>query len=158
MSNGCPDHRFLARAGTNANDSRHPGGLVLRTSALVICWWSLVETALDFALIDGDTALAPAIGTRLIALACGLAVALDLRLARPVFRFLCAMSVLALAPTLALGFNGSLVQPVVSFIDCATKAFYLICASPTAARSHDRGWRIRNYTFALSEASQHAPR
>ncbi|MGF6921058.1 hypothetical protein [Paraburkholderia sp. 40] len=134
-------HRFVPHADPNASGSSAPPGLAVITAALVVCWWAQIETALDFAMTDGDTALATTIGTRLIVIVSGLAVVLEARIARPFFCFLCAMSILAVAPTVALQFNDSLLQPAVSFIDCATKALFLTCAFISAERSHGRSHR-----------------
>ncbi|REG48828.1 hypothetical protein B0G80_5133 [Paraburkholderia sp. BL6669N2] len=132
-------HRFVPHTDPNASGCRAPPGPAVIISALVVCWWTLIETALDFAMTDSGTALAVIIGTRLIVIVSGLAVVLEARIARPFVCFLCAMSILAVAPTIALQFNDSLLQPAVSFIDCATKALFLTCTFVSAERSHRRG-------------------
>ncbi|MBB5469753.1 hypothetical protein HDG32_005902 [Paraburkholderia sp. CI2] len=150
-------HRFSPQAEPHASACSQPTGRAVIIAALVVCWWALIETALDFAMTDGDTALATTIGTRLIVTVSGLAVVLEARIARPFFCFLCAMSILAVAPTIALQFNDSLLQPAVSFIGCATKALFLTCAFVSAERSHGRGHRTGNHACPLSVLSPRIP-
>jgi hypothetical protein len=120
-------HRYFLRAELNTRGYFQPTGLAVTAAALVVCWWSLIETALDFALADSDTGLAATIGTRLIVVLSGLAVVLETRIARQVFCFLCGMSVLALAPTITIQPDETLVRPAVSIIDCATKLLFVAC-------------------------------
>ncbi|MEX3950743.1 hypothetical protein AB4Y40_23660 [Paraburkholderia sp. EG287B] len=118
-------HGDLPQPALDARSGIEPSGLATTVSALVVCWWELIEIALDFTSTD-DAALATTIGTRLIVVVCGLAVVLNSRIARSVFCFLCAMSALAIAPALAaVHLTGPLLQPAVAFIDCVTKILFL---------------------------------
>jgi len=141
-------HRFFPQAEPDACGSFHPNGLAIIISTLVVCWWALIEAALDFVLIDSDTALATSIATRLIVVVSGCAVVLESRIARTVFCFLCAMSVLALASAVALQFNEPLLRPAVCLVDSATKALFLGCAFISSTKSHARHWRNDILAFA----------
>ena len=126
-----------------------PSGRAVTASALFVCWWALIETALDFALTDSDFALIATIGTRLIVLLFGLAVVLEMRIARPVLCFLCATTLLALAPTIAIRSDETLVRPAISIIDCATKLLFLGCVFFSSAKSQRRGDGIETNTRLL---------
>lgn len=99
---------------------------------LVICWWSLIELVLELGTGSGDT---PQIGVvaavRLIVIVAGLAAVAEVRLARGIFFFLCAMSVLAIAPNLPLQFERSVAVSLISFVECAGKALFVFmsCAN-----------------------------
>ena len=111
----------------NRRHCRPSDTIQVTISALVVCWWTLIELALDFTSTDDDKALATTIGFQLLLVVCGLAVVLDSRIARAVFCFLCAMSVLAIGPALAVQLTGSPAQHVIAFMDCATRLLFLAC-------------------------------
>lgn len=102
-----------------------------------VCWWSLIELLLELGIGGGDT---PQFGVvaavRVAVIVSGLAAVADVRLARSVFLFLCAVSVLAIAPALPLLFDRSVAVSLMSLVECAGKAIFVLmsCASgPFAA-------------------------
>jgi len=129
-------YRDVRQETANPRYRRQPDSARLTISALVVCWWTLIELTLDFTSID-DKALAATIALQFLLVVCGLAVVLDSRIARAVFCFLCAMSVLAIAPALAVQLTGSPHNRVIAFMDCTTKLLFLACKllSSTISRS-----------------------
>jgi len=107
-------------------------------ATLLICWWSLVETALDFVTGNGNRDFASAIAANLIVVIAGLAVVMNVRFAREIFAFLCGVSILALGSRLPLAFGDSLWMPLISLVDCGSKLAFLVfaCAPPSV-----NGWR-----------------
>ncbi|MGF6640839.1 hypothetical protein [Paraburkholderia sp. MM6662-R1] len=145
-------HRCFPRAETKASNGSsigRPAGLAVTISALVVCWWELIKITLDFALTDSDAALGATVGTRLIVVVSGLAVVGDAPFARPVFCFLCAMSVLAVGPAIPLELTDSLLVPAVSFIDCVTKTLFLACAFASSGRN-GRDKRNHSHVFEVA--------
>ena len=55
-------HEALPQPTLDARGGLEPPGLAVTISALVVCWWELIEMALDFTSIDD--ALATTIGNR----------------------------------------------------------------------------------------------
>jgi len=150
-------HGDLPQPTLDARRGLEPSGFAVTISALVVCWWELIEIALDFTSTD-DATLATTIGTRLIVVVCGLAVVLDSRIARPVFCFLCAMSALAIAPALAaVHLTGPLLQPAVAFIDCVTKIGFLACAHISCKGGHSPADRNVPPAFARAVVSPRIP-
>jgi hypothetical protein len=99
---------------------------------LGICWWSLIELVLELGTGSGDTPqLGVVAGVRLVIIASGLAAVADVRLARSVFFFLCAVSVVAIAPSLPLQFERSVAVSLILLVDCAGKTVFVLmsCAS-----------------------------
>jgi len=142
MFSKCTRHGDLPQSGLDARSGPEPLGFAITMSALVVCWWELIEIALDFTSIDADT-LATTIGTRLIVVVCGLAVVLESRIARSVLCFLCAISALAIAPALAaVHLTEPLLQPAVAFIDCVTKLLFLACALVSSKGGRSAAERI----------------
>jgi hypothetical protein len=99
---------------------------------LGVCWWSLIELVLELGTGGGDTPQIGVIaGARLAVIVSGLAAVADVRLARNIFFFLCAVSVLAIAPNLPLQFDRSVAVSLISLVECAGKATFMLmsCAS-----------------------------
>jgi hypothetical protein len=99
---------------------------------LGVCWWSLIELVLELGTGGGDTPqIGIVAGVRLAVIVSGLAAVADVRLARGVFFFLCAVSVLAIAPSLPLQFDRSVAVSLIPLIECAGKAIFVLmsCAS-----------------------------
>jgi hypothetical protein len=94
---------------------------------LGVCWWSLIELLLELGIGGGDT---PQFGVvaavRVAVIVSGLAAVADVRLARGVFLFLCAVSVLAIAPALPLLFDRSVAVSLMSLVECAGKAIFVL--------------------------------
>ncbi|MEM5401101.1 MULTISPECIES: hypothetical protein [Paraburkholderia] len=115
-----------------------PAGHALMIATLLICWWSLVETALDFVTGNGNSDFASAIAANLIVVIAGLAVVMNVRFAREIFAFLCGVSILALGSRLPLAFADAMWIPLISLVDCGGKLVFLVfaCAPP-----HENGTR-----------------
>ncbi|TDG02130.1 hypothetical protein E1N52_41300 [Paraburkholderia guartelaensis] len=128
-----------ATSGNVVHDDVQPtAGHALMIATLLICWWSLVETALDFVTGNGNRDFASAIAANLIVVIAGLAVVMNVRFAREIFAFLCGVSILALGSRLPLAFGDSLWMPLISLVDCGSKLVFLAfaCAPP-----HENGTR-----------------
>ncbi|MCP3705580.1 hypothetical protein M3I54_00995 [Paraburkholderia sp. CNPSo 3274] len=119
-----------------------PAGHALTIVTLSICWWSLVETVLDFVTGNGCTAFAAAIAANLIVVTVGLAVVMNVRFAREIFAFLCGVSILALGSGIPLAFSDSMWIPLISLIDCGSKLAFLVFA---CALRHEDGWRSTSH-------------
>ncbi|CAB3791186.1 hypothetical protein LMG28614_03244 [Paraburkholderia ultramafica] len=104
-------------------------------ATLVVCSWTLIETALDFLWTISEAAFAAALSARLVLLGAGIASLVRVRHAATVFSFLCAMSVFALAPSTPVAFDQSALLGCVVVIDCVTKAYFLACLYAGTVRS-----------------------
>jgi hypothetical protein len=108
---------------------------------LGVCWWSLIELVLELGIGGGDMQqLGVVAAVRLAVIVSGLAAVADVRLARGVFFFLCAVSVLATAPSLPLQFDRSGAVSLISLVECAGEASFVLmsCASFTPAQPENR--------------------
>ncbi|MGF6539005.1 hypothetical protein [Paraburkholderia youngii] len=115
-----------------------PAGHALTIATLLICWWTLVETALDFVTGYGNWDFASAIAANVMVGIAGLAAVMNVRFAREIFAFICGVGILALGSGLPLAFGDSLWIPLISLVDCGGKLVFLIfaCAPP-----HENGRR-----------------
>jgi hypothetical protein len=121
-----------ARNRIGASAAQSPFRPTMTVLILGVCWWSLIELVLELGTGGGDTpqlGVVPAV--RLAVIVSGLAAVADVRLARGVFFFLCAVSVLAIAPSLPLQFDRSFAVSLISLVECAGKAIVVLmsCAS-----------------------------
>ncbi|EEA03918.1 hypothetical protein BH160DRAFT_0830 [Burkholderia sp. H160] len=107
--------------------ARQPAGHALMIATLAVCWWSLVETPLDFVTRTGN-AFAAAVAAKLIVVTVGLAVVMSVRFAREIFAFLSGVSILALGSTIPLAFDDSMWIALISLIDCGSKFVFLVFA------------------------------
>ena len=87
----------------------------------VVCSWSLLETPLELdASVDPEHALVVAL-SKLVMFLIGVAAVADLRYARQAFAFICAASVLAIAPALPIEYGRCVPVALCSTIECIGK-------------------------------------
>jgi hypothetical protein len=93
---------------------------------LAIGWWSAIEVTLELGTGSYDTVQFVVVAARLILIAAGLAAIVHVPFARAIFLFLCATSILAVAPDLPWMFKRSVAVSLISLVDCAGKVTFVI--------------------------------
>jgi len=87
----------------------------------IVCIWSLIETPLELGVsVDSERLLVVAL-PKLVMLLIGVAAIADRRYARQAFTFICASSVLAIAPALPIEYGRCIPVALFSTVECLGK-------------------------------------
>jgi hypothetical protein len=117
---------------------RRPGGGT-RMAINAICIWSLLEAPLELGMDSSTGNVVGLVAAKTMVLSIGFAARSRMRFARLAFALLCGASVLAIVPSLPLMYKYTPLISLVSAIECALKALYLIAFCRVTGRVARRG-------------------
>jgi hypothetical protein len=117
---------------------RRPGGGT-RMAINAICIWSLLEAPLELGMDSSPGNVVGLVAAKTMVLSIGFAARSRMRFARLAFALLCGASVLAIVPSLPLMVKYTPLISLVSAIECALKALYLIAFCRVTGRVARRG-------------------
>lgn len=113
---------------------------IIKLAIFGVCGWSLIETPLEMGVSNSDTWLLALAVSKLIVISTGIGAITRVRGARAIFAFICAVSVLAIAPALPLVYIRSAEIALISTVECVLKAACLgaLCLSSLRKKPRKR--------------------
>ncbi|EEA02310.1 hypothetical protein BH160DRAFT_2410 [Burkholderia sp. H160] len=117
-----PDRHDVSEVSVNADYLTSRWEHRFKVSVIGVCCWTLIEAPLELSGSINSTSLPAMLVSKLLICLIGFAAIADLRLTRHVFAFICAASVLAVAPALPLEYTHSIAFAIVSTVECLGKA------------------------------------
>ena len=105
---------------------------LFKASVIVVCAWALIEAPLELGGAISFIALLAVVASKVLIGLIGTAAIANLRFARQVFTFICAASVLAIAPVLPLEYTRCVAIALFSTVECLGKA---ACVAAFAIRT-----------------------
>ncbi|TDG06583.1 hypothetical protein E1N52_19845 [Paraburkholderia guartelaensis] len=131
-------HEVLAGLRADADDLVPRAGRPFKRSVVAVCCWILIETPLELSGSISSTALLAVLVSKALVCLTGFAAIARVRFARHVFAFICAASVLAVAPALPLEYAHSVAIALVSTVECVAKAACVVVFAIGAANDPKR--------------------
>ncbi|MCP3716274.1 MULTISPECIES: hypothetical protein [unclassified Paraburkholderia] len=107
-------------------------------SVVAVCCWVLIEAPLELSGSISSTSLLAVLASKILICLTGFAAVVGLRVARHVFAFICAASVLAVAPALPLEYAHSVAIALVSVVECVAKTACVVAFA--IASANDPKW------------------
>lgn len=86
-----------------------------------VCFWSLIEIPLELGVSIDSRRLLVVAASKVMMICVGVAAIVNLRFARQVFAFICAASVLAIAPALPIEYGQCVSIALFSTVECIGK-------------------------------------
>jgi hypothetical protein len=127
---------YMSGVSVDADDLASRSERLFKVSVIVVCCWILIEAPLELSGSINSTSLLAVVASKVLICLIGFAAIVDLRLTRHVFAFICAASVLAVAPALPLEYKRSIALALVSTVECLGKAA-CVAAFVMASRDGD---------------------
>jgi hypothetical protein len=113
--------------GDHYNPARITLDRITKMTIFCVCGWSLIETPLEIGALNLNSWLLALAVSKFIVILIGTAAIARVRIARAIFAFICAASVLAIVPALPFVYARSVEIAAISTVECVLKAACL-CA------------------------------
>ncbi|MEX3949748.1 hypothetical protein AB4Y40_18600 [Paraburkholderia sp. EG287B] len=131
-------HGMLSGFRADAGDLVSGAGRPFKLSVVAVCSWVLFETPLELSgSISSISLLAVLVSKALVCLT-GFAAIVRVRFTRHVFVFICAASVLAVAPALPLEYAHSVAIALASSVECIVKTACVVAFAIASANDPNR--------------------